>query len=67
MSAGLGFAILSASSFGLSGSIARGLMDAGWSSASAVAIRILLAAALLVPVAALQLRGRWSCCAAISA
>ena len=57
---GLGLAVLSASSFGLSGSLARGLMDAGWSSAAAVAARILLAAAVLVPVAAVQLRGRWS-------
>jgi drug/metabolite transporter (DMT)-like permease len=57
---GLGFALLSASSFGLSGSLARGLMDAGWSSAAAVAIRILLAAAVLLPIAAIQLRGRWS-------
>ncbi|WP_199439791.1 EamA family transporter [Umezawaea beigongshangensis] len=58
--AGLGLAALSAFSFGLSGSLARGLMDAGWSSAAAVAARILIAAAVLVPVAALQLRGRWS-------
>ncbi len=56
--AGLGFAALSAASFGLSGSIARGLMDAGWSAASAVIVRILLAAAVLAPVAAVQLRGR---------
>jgi len=42
---GLGLAVLSASSFGLSGSLARGLMDAGWSSAAAVVVRILLAAA----------------------
>ena len=33
LAAGLGLALLSASSFGLSGSLARGLMDAGWSSA----------------------------------
>jgi drug/metabolite transporter (DMT)-like permease len=59
MASGLGLAILSASSFGLSGSLARGLMDAGWSSAAAVAVRILVAAAVLVPVAAYQLRGRW--------
>lgn len=56
---GLGLAVLSASSFGLSGSLARGLLDAGWSSAAAVATRILLAAAVLVPVAAVRLRGRW--------
>ena len=57
---GLALALLSASSFGLSGSLARGLMDAGWSAAAAAAARILLAAAVLVPVAGLQLRGRWS-------
>jgi drug/metabolite transporter (DMT)-like permease len=44
----------------MSGSLARGLMDAGWSSAAAVAVRILLAAAVLLPVALVQLRGRWS-------
>ena len=60
LTSGLGFAVLSASSFGLSGSLARGLMDAGWSSAAAVAVRILVAATVLVPVAAVQLRGRWS-------
>ncbi|HEV7655792.1 MAG TPA: DMT family transporter [Mycobacteriales bacterium] len=57
---GLGLAVLSAASFGLSGSLARGLLDAGWSSAAAVCARILLAAAVLVPVAAGQLRGRWA-------
>ena len=57
---GLSLAVLSAVSFGLSGSLARGLMDAGWSSAAAVVVRILIAAAVLVPVAVLQLRGRWS-------
>jgi drug/metabolite transporter (DMT)-like permease len=60
LASGLGLAALSASSFGLSGSLARGLMDSGWSSAAAVVVRILLAAAVLVPVALLQLGGRWS-------
>src|SRR6185437_8505863 len=59
LASGLGLAVLSASSFGLSGSVARGLMDAGWSSAAAVVVRILLAAAVLVPIALVQLRGRW--------
>ena len=49
----------SAASFGLSGSLARGLMDAGWSSAAAVSVRILLAAVVLAPLAVVQLRGRW--------
>jgi drug/metabolite transporter (DMT)-like permease len=59
LASGLGLAVLSASSFGLSGSLARGLMDTGWSPAAAVVIRILVAAAVLVPVAVVQLRGRW--------
>ena len=54
---GIGFALVSASSFGLSGALARGLMDAGWSAA--VAIRILVAAAVLTVPAAAALRGRW--------
>jgi drug/metabolite transporter (DMT)-like permease len=56
---GLGLAVLSASSFALSGPLARGLMDAGWSPAAAVAVRILVAAAVLAPIAVVQLRGRW--------
>lgn len=57
--AGLGFAVVSAASFGLSGPLARGLMEAGWSPAAAVVTRILVAAAVLVPLAVTQLRGRW--------
>src|SRR5215218_6851989 len=60
LAAGLGLAVLSASAFGLSGSLARGLLEAGWSAAAAAAVRVLLAAAVLAPVAAVQLRGRWS-------
>jgi drug/metabolite transporter (DMT)-like permease len=35
-------------------------MDAGWSAAAAVALRVLVGAVVLVPVAVLQLRGRWA-------
>ncbi|MEV4234006.1 DMT family transporter [Nocardia sp. NPDC049737] len=56
---GLLCAVVSASSFGLSGSLARGLMNAGWSSASVVAVRVLVAAAVLVPIALVQLHGDW--------
>ncbi|MCW2757189.1 MAG: EamA family transporter [Nocardioidaceae bacterium] len=56
---GLGFAILSAVSFGLSGSLGRGLLDAGWTSASAVSVRVLVAAVALLPFALTSLRGRW--------
>ncbi len=59
VAAGVGFAVLSATSFGLSGALARGLMDAGWTSGAAVATRILIAAAVLAPAAVVQLRGRW--------
>lgn len=59
LGSGLVCAVVSASSFGLSGPLARGLMNAGWSSASVVAVRVLVAAAVLVPIAALQLRGDW--------
>jgi drug/metabolite transporter (DMT)-like permease len=57
--AGWVLALVSASSFGLSGPLGRGLMDAGWSAAAAVAVRVLLGGAVLVPVAVVQLRGRW--------
>lgn len=56
---GLGLAVVSAASFGLSGALARGLLEAGWSSAAAVLARILVAAAVLVVPAGLALRGRW--------
>jgi drug/metabolite transporter (DMT)-like permease len=38
--AGLGLALFSASSFGLSGSLARSLLDLGWSPAAVVATRV---------------------------
>ncbi|HET8559451.1 MAG TPA: DMT family transporter [Marmoricola sp.] len=56
---GLGFAVLSAASFGLSGPLARGLMDAGWSPGAAVTVRIVLATVVLVPPALVSLAGRW--------
>ncbi len=58
--AGLGFAVLAAASFGLSGSLASGLMNAGWSPAALVLCRVSVAALVLVVPAALALRGRWS-------
>ncbi|MDO3650124.1 EamA family transporter [Nocardia mangyaensis] len=58
--AGLLFAVVSASSFGLSGPLARGLMNAGWSAAAVVAARVLLAGVVLLPLALSQLRGNWN-------
>jgi len=56
---GLGLAVVSASSFGLSGPLGRGVMDVGWSAAAAVTVRMLVAAAVLAPIAVVQMRGRW--------
>ncbi|MFC6013729.1 EamA family transporter [Nocardia lasii] len=56
---GLLFALASATSFGTSGPLARGLMDAGWSAAAVVAARVLLAGVVLLPLAIHQLRGNW--------
>jgi drug/metabolite transporter (DMT)-like permease len=58
--AGFAFAVLSAASFGMSGALAGGLMDAGWSPAAVVACRIVVAAAVLLVPALRALRGRWS-------
>lgn len=56
---GLVWALASAASFGLSGALARGLLDTGWSAGAAVTARIAIAAAVLVIPGALALRGRW--------
>lgn len=56
---GLGFAVLSAASFGTSGAMAGGLMDAGWSSGAAVLVRISVAGAVLAIPAWVALAGRW--------
>ncbi|MFW2513963.1 EamA family transporter [Demequina sp. SO4-13] len=56
--AGLGFALASAASFGLSGSLARGLLDVGWSAGAATLIRVVIAAAVLIVPAILAVRGR---------
>lgn len=55
---GLVLAVTSAVSFGLSGTLARGLMDAGWSSGAAVAVRVTLAALVLVIPGLWAVRGR---------
>ena len=57
--AGLWFAVLSAASFGLSGSLASGLMDAGWSAGGAVVARVGVAALVLLVPAWLALCHRW--------
>ncbi|MFF0455973.1 EamA family transporter [Nocardia africana] len=59
LGSGTSCALVSAVSFALSGPLARGLMTAGWSSAAVVIVRVLVAAAALAPIAAVQLRGNW--------
>ncbi|MGA5300363.1 EamA family transporter [Nucisporomicrobium flavum] len=56
---GLGLALLSAATFGTSGTLARSLIDAGWSAGAAVAVRVGVASLILAVPAALSLRGRW--------
>jgi drug/metabolite transporter (DMT)-like permease len=57
---GLAFAIASAASFGLSGALARGLLDAGWTAGAVVLVRLAVGALVVAPIAARALRGRWS-------
>jgi drug/metabolite transporter (DMT)-like permease len=56
---GLGLAVLSAATFGTSGSFAASLMASGWTPGAAVTARIGIAALVLTVPAVLQLRGRW--------
>ncbi|HTU75075.1 MAG TPA: EamA family transporter [Trebonia sp.] len=56
---GLAVAVLSAATFGTSGTLGTSLLDAGWSPATAVLARIAVAALMLTAPAALALRGRW--------
>jgi drug/metabolite transporter (DMT)-like permease len=54
--AGVGLALLSAATFGTSGSFATALLDAGWTPDAVVIARISIAAALLAVPAAVALR-----------
>jgi drug/metabolite transporter (DMT)-like permease len=59
LASGLGFAALASLSFALSGSLAKGLMEAGWTPGAAVLLRVSIAAAVLAIPGALALRGQW--------
>lgn len=59
LASGLAFAIVSAASFGMSGALARGLLDTGWSAGAAVLVRLGLAALVVTPFGVMALRGRW--------
>lgn len=60
LASGLGFALVSAAAFGMSGALARGLLSTGWSPGAVVLVRIALAAVVVAPFGALALRGRWA-------
>ncbi|WP_148612696.1 EamA family transporter [Nocardioides rubriscoriae] len=57
---GVVLALVSAVAFGLSGALARPLLDAGWSAGSVVLCRIALGALVVVPFGVRALRGQWS-------
>lgn len=59
LATGLGFALVSALSFGMSGSLARGLLDTGWSPGAVVLVRVGIASLLVLPFGVVALRGRW--------
>jgi len=56
---GLALAVISAATFGTSGTFASSLIQAGWSPAGAADIRIAVSALILTGPALMQLRGRW--------
>ena len=55
----LAVALLSSAVFGLSGSFAKSLLDTGWTSTTAVAVRMGGAALVLLVPALITLHGRW--------
>lgn len=58
-STGIAVALLSSAVFGLSGSFAKSLLETGWTSTSAVAVRMGGAALVLLIPALVVLHGRW--------
>jgi drug/metabolite transporter (DMT)-like permease len=59
LASGLVFAVVSAATFGMSGALARGLLDTGWSPGAVVFVRVGLAAVMVTPLGLIALRGRW--------
>ncbi len=57
---GLVLALISAVTFGTSGTLAKGLLSAGWTPAGAVTVRVWIAALVLAVPVLVALRGRWS-------
>lgn len=57
---GLLIGVTAALAFGMSGAFIKPLLEAGWSPAAAVTVRALIGGLVLLPVALVSLRGRWS-------
>lgn len=57
---GVWIALASSAAFGISGTFARGLFEAGWSPVAAVTARMAGAALVLAIPAMLAMRGRWT-------
>lgn len=58
MRTGFGLALLSAATFGTSGTFARSLIEAGWSAPAAVTVRVGIASVILAIPAIVAIRGR---------
>ena len=56
---GLAFALVSAVTFGLSGALARPLLESGWSAGAVTLVRVGGAALLVAPFALVALHGQW--------
>ncbi len=56
---GLVLALVSAFAFGLSGALARPLLDSGWSAGGVVLLRIAVGALAVLPLGLRAMRGRW--------
>ena len=56
---GLLIALVAALTFGTSGAFIKPLLDAGWSPAAAVTVRVITGGLILTPLAIFSLRGRW--------
>jgi drug/metabolite transporter (DMT)-like permease len=59
-SLGLLIGLAASLAFGMSGAFIKPLLEAGWSPAAAVTVRALIGGLVLLPVALIALRGKWS-------
>ena len=56
---GMSIAVVSAATFGTSGTFGTSLLDTGWTPGTAVLTRVILAALIMTVPAVIVLRGRW--------